>query len=266
MPPIFGIKHPAYLEAISLLKTSAREAERRYLVETDNFVGQALSSSSTMFAVFALSAVAETFAEACEKRKIPLYTMGAGLIQKIVGTGYETSVASIAIVGQKRITQRDLIENAGKEGLVLACETIQDPRNVGVLVRTAEAAGCTGLLLSEDSAEAYSRAAVRSSTGSILRLPLCITPDFPAALGSLKESGIKVIATSAKAKTLAYHADLRFRPLALCVGNETSGMTEAAREVATEFISLPMAPEGASSLNVTVAAGVLLYEAVRQRL
>ena len=261
MIPISGIKHPAYAEAISLLKPAAREASRRYLVETENFVVQSLASPSPVYGVFALRQAVDELAEACQLRDVPLYSMGLGLMQKLVGTGYETAVTAIAIVGQRRL-ELDIL--SAREGLILAGESIQDPRNVGVLVRTAEAAGCSALLLSSDSAEAYSRAAVRSTTGSILRLPLCVAPDFSGALRELKTRGTTIIATSAKADCLAYDADLKRRPLVLCVGNETNGMTSEARAEATDFVALPMAPEGASSLNVTVAAGVLLYEALRQ--
>ncbi len=262
MISISSLKHPAFVEAAALLKSSVREETRRYLIETENFVTQALASDASVFGVFALTSAAPALVEPCRQRGVPLYTLGMGLMQKLVGTGYETAVTAIAVVGQKRVELKTL---ESEEGLILAAETLQDPRNVGVLVRTAEAAGCAALLLSSDSAEAYSRAAVRSTTGSILRLPLCVTPDFPAALRQLKSRGAEIVATSVKAPALAYDTDLRRRPLVLCVGNETQGMSKAARAEASAFVSLPMAPGGASSLNVTVAAGVLLYEAVRQR-
>jgi TrmH family RNA methyltransferase len=121
------------------------------------------------------------------------------------------------------------------------------------------------LLLSSDSAEPFSRQAVRSTTGSILRLPVSLSDDLPGALAGLRERhGAPIIATSARAEHLAWEADLSRRPLVIVVGNETEGISDAVRHAASSFIRLPMAPNGASSLNVTVAAGVLLYEAVRQ--
>jgi tRNA G18 (ribose-2'-O)-methylase SpoU len=164
------------------------------------------------------------------------------------------------VVGRRQLSPDALPGSA--DALLLVGERIQDPRNVGVLVRTAEAAGCAALVLSADSAEPYGRAAVRSTTGSILRLPLCLAPDLAALLSNLDA---RVVATSARAPHAAYDADLRSRPLALVVGNETRGISEAVRDAAADFVALPMAPGGASSLNVTVAAGVLLYEALRQQ-
>ncbi|MBC7808556.1 MAG: RNA methyltransferase, partial [Akkermansiaceae bacterium] len=158
----------------------------------------------------------------------------------------------------------DAILQATPDALLLVAERIQDPRNVGVLIRTAEAAGCAALVLSADSAEAFSRQTVRSTTGSIVRLPLCIEPNLPASLATQAEKrGLRLVATSAKAPHIAYDADLSIRPLAIVVGNETDGISDVLRSVSSDFVRLPMAENGASSLNVTVAAGVLVYEALR---
>ena len=236
----------------------------RYLVEGSDLVRQALVSPSPVHAVFATpEAATPDFEALCAAAKASLFVAGAGLIARLVGTGYETAVTTVAVAGQRTIAPDDL--PALPDALLLAGERIQDPRNVGVLVRTAEAAGCAALLLSGDSAEPYSRAAVRSTTGSILRLPLCLVPDLPRVLAGLRASGTRVVATSARAPVLAWQADLGERPLALVVGNETEGISAAARDSASDFVALPMAPGGASSLNVTVAAGVLCYEALRQR-
>lgn len=263
MEVIDGIKHPAYKHALSLTRPGERAQSGLYLVETANFVRQALASPSEVLSVFATKEEANDLSDACAARGIPLYVMGTGLVHKLVGTGYEVAVTAICVVRRRTCTLDSLDAD---QDLVLAGEGIQDPRNVGVLVRTAEAAGCSALVLSADSAEAFSRPAVRSSTGSVLRLPVCTVPDLPAALRQLRERGFHVVASSARAPRTLYEGDLGRRPLAIAVGNETNGITEAARAEASEFVSLPMAPGGPSSLNVTVAAGVLLYEAVRQAL
>lgn len=263
MQSLTGIKDEAFRAAQALLKPGERAARGQYLVEGENLVRQALNSPSAVYAVYATPDEAPNFHEACAAREVPLYVAGGGLIPKLVGTGYETAVAALAIVGQLRTDVE--CWTAGPGGLILAGERIQDPRNVGVLIRTAEAAGCSALLLSADSAEPWQRAAVRSTTGSILRLPVGGVDDLPSHLKRLSLAGNRIVATSAKAEHLAYDADLKARPLILLVGNETEGLSEASRAAANDFVALPMAPNGASSLNVTVAAGVLLYEAVRQK-
>ncbi len=264
MHEISGIKHPAFREAAALTKVAARTEAGCYLAEGEDLVLQALRSRSEIVAVFAMSGTAVTLKPHCAERSVPLYTIGAGLMTKLVGTAYETAVTAVAVVRQHLLSEAQLL--ALPNALILAGERIQDPRNIGVLVRTAEAAGCAVLLLSSDSVEPFSRAAVRSTTGSILRLPLCISPDLPALLSRLRDRGTTIIATSARASVLAYSAPLSRRPIILLVGNETEGLSEAARAASTDFVALPMAADGASSLNVTVAAGVLLYEAIRQRM
>ena len=263
MQSVSGIKHPAFREALALTRAGGRAETGRYLVEGSDLVRQALAVPFPIHAVFALPEQAAGLAAACAARAVPLYVLGGGLLAKLVGTGYETAVTALAVVEQRLLSEDDL--TVLPEALVLAGERIQDPRNVGVLVRTAEAAGCAALVLSSDSAEPFSRAAVRSTTGSLLRLPICLTNDLSRTLHRLVERGAPVIATSARASHTAYEANLAARPLTLVVGNETEGISAAIRAIATDFIALPMVPGGASSLNVPVAAGVLLYEAIRQR-
>lgn len=261
MQLLSGIKDEAFKRAQSLLKPNGRGEAKQYLVEGENLVRHALKTTLTR-AVYATSESAADFHEICQQKEIPLYVAGGGLLPKLVGTGYETAVTALAIVEQQTIET----ENWKPHGLVLACERIQDPRNVGVLIRTAEAAGCAAILFSADSAEPWQRAAVRSTTGSILRIPIGIVDNLPSHLKQLRSAEVPIIATSAKAPHLAYDTDLKMRPMIIVVGNETEGITSDMREAASDFVALPMAENGASSLNVTVAAGVLLYEAVRQNI
>ena len=261
---INGIKHPAFRDALALTRQGGRDAAGRYLVEDADQVAQALRSPSAVRAVFTTPEAAPELSELCADRGVPFYSLGGGLLTKLLGTAYATTITAVAVVEKRAAVLSDILA-ASPDALLLVGERIQDPRNVGVLIRTAEAAGCAALILSNDSAEPFSRQAVRSTTGSILRLPVCVIPDLPAALAAARERfDLRVIATSAKAPRLATDTDLSARPLAIVVGNESDGISDALRATAGEFVRLPMAAGGASSLNVTVAAGVLVYEAVRQ--
>ena len=263
---ISGIKHPAFRDALALTRQGGRDATGRYLVEDADQVAQALRSPSVVVSVFATPESVAHLAPVCAARGVPCYVLGGGLITKLLGTAYATAIQAVAVV-EKRVSTLDAVLSAHPDALLLVAERIQDPRNVGVLLRTAEAAGCAALVLSADSAEPFSRQAVRSTTGSVLRLPVCLEAKLPDALAAQSEKrGLRVVATSAKANALAYDCDLSVRPLALVVGNESDGITDKMRETAADFVKLPMAKNGASSLNVTVAAGVLVYEAVRQGL
>ena len=264
---IGGIKHPAFRDALALTRAGGRMASGRYLVEDRHLVTQALSApDATVFAVFASAGSEADFLEPlCRAKNVPLYVLGGGLIGKLVGTGYDTAAASVAVLAQRTVGLDDLLN--APSPLILCGETIQDPRNLGVLIRTAEAAGCAGLLLSEDSAEPFSRQAVRSTTGSIVRLPLCIVPDLPKALRGMRDKNaqVSVVASSGQADLSAFDTDLSPRPLIMVVGNEQNGVSNKLLAVCSACVRLPMAQtSGADSLNVTVAAGALLYEAARQ--
>jgi tRNA G18 (ribose-2'-O)-methylase SpoU len=260
---VSGIKHPAYRDALALTRAGGRAATGRYLVEDVDMVRQALAAPQTMLhAVFATPEAAPELEPLCLSRVVPLYILGGGLLTKLVGTGYETAVTAIAVAAQRLVAPEELLSYPN--ALILCGERIQDPRNVGVLIRTAEAAGCAGLLLSADSAEPFSRQAVRSTTGSILRLPLALAPNLPATLNDLRQRGARIVSSSGQADESAFDADLSVRPLVLAVGNEQQGITDALRAATDRCVRLPMAPNGADSLNVTVAAGALVYEALRQ--
>jgi TrmH family RNA methyltransferase len=261
--PLSGLKHPAIKDALALAEPAGRRAQGRYLVEGMALVRQALvAPEATVVAVFALDSAAPAVEAGCAAKNATLYLVGPGLLQKLVGTSYTTRVTTVAVVAQRPVAPQTLL---AADAVILCGEAIQDPRNVGVLVRTADALGCAGLLLSADSADPYKRDAVRSTTGSILRLPLALAPDLPAALAALHERGARIVASSGTAPVLARDAALSSRrPLVLVVGNEQEGISTGVAEVSDTVVRLPMAPQtGADSLNVTVAAGMLLYEAGR---
>ncbi|WP_309714617.1 RNA methyltransferase [Armatimonas sp.] len=255
-------KHPAYEAAERLLKPVGRRETGQYLVEDIHLVRQALiSPQTTVSAAYCLPSDVAELESLCVARGIPLYVLTGGLLQKLTGTGYETAVSAIAIVQQRLVAPEALLT---ENSLVLCGERIQDPRNVGVLIRTADALGCSGLLLSAGSAEPFSRQAVRSTTGSILRLPIALAADLAAVLTTLRAQGATVVASSGAATQTAAEADLTRRPLVIVMGNEQEGISEAVASASSAVVRLPMAPNtGADSYNVTVAAGMLLYEAIR---
>ncbi len=257
-----NMKHPAFEAAERLLKPIGRRETGQYLVEDIHLVRQALlAPQATVTAAYCLPREVAELEPLCVARGIPLYVLTGGLLQKLTGTGYETSVTAVAIVQQRLVKPAELL---GESALILCGERIQDPRNVGVLIRTAEAIGCSGLLLSAGSAEPFSRQAVRSTTGSILRLPLALTGDLPRTLLALREGGATVIASSGGATQTAAELCLTLRPLVLVMGNEQEGISEEVAAASNTVVRLPMAPStDADSYNVTVAAGMLLYEATR---
>jgi TrmH family RNA methyltransferase len=147
--------------------------------------------------------------------------------------------------------------------LVTVAIGVQDPGNVGTLVRTSEAAGATGVLAGEGTAHPFGWKALRGSMGSALRLPIARTADAAAELARLQTTGVRIVALAASAD--ATHADVDLTgPVAICAGSEGAGLPLAVLQLADVRLRIPMRPP-VESLNVAVATSLVLYEAMRQR-
>ena len=153
-------------------------------------------------------------------------------------------------------------DNPGGSPLYLVLDGLQDPGNVGTLIRTAEAVGAAAVLLSRNSADPFSPKVVRSTMGTIFRVPLRICEDLPRELGELKKAGVVVFGTHLSG-TDVYAADLS-GPLALLIGNEGNGLTEEVAACADRLLRIPMEGQ-VESLNAAVSGSVVAYEAYRQR-
>lgn len=146
--------------------------------------------------------------------------------------------------------------------LVIAMEGVEKPGNIGAILRTADAAGADAVLLCDGRASVRSPNVVRASRGTLFTVPVALV-STAEAIAFLRARGIKILAATPRARTQYTLEDLR-GPLAIAVGAEDSGLTHAWLDQADAEVSIPMAGK-VNSLNVSVAAALLLYEAVRQR-
>jgi len=147
--------------------------------------------------------------------------------------------------------------------LVLVLDVLQDPQNLGSLIRTAAAAGAQGIVLLEHRAVGVTPAVVKASAGAIERLKIAQVGNLSHAIDALKEAGLWAVGLDARADDRYDHVDLK-RPLALVVGGEGKGLRPLVRQHCDVVISLPM-PGQIESLNAAVAGSIVIYEALRQR-
>jgi TrmH family RNA methyltransferase len=189
---------------------------------------------------------------------VPVRLVDDGLLASL--SEVETSQGLLALARRPVFDEERIF--AGTP-LVLVAAGIQDPGNLGALLRSAEAAGATGAYLTDGAADPFSWKALRGSMGSALRLPHRRRMTTADALARLRAHGVGVIAADPGAPLAYFAADLR-RPVAFLLGPEGSGLSPALTQEADASVAIPMAP-GVESLNVAVAAGVLLFEASRQR-
>lgn len=173
----------------------------------------------------------------------------------------------IAIAAPRQYAKpEDLLERArqrGEDPLILVLDGIEDPHNLGALLRTAECAGAHGAILPERRAAALTPTAEKASAGAVEHLPVARVTNVVQTLEWLKEQGLWIAGADAAGAQLYTEANLK-GPLALVIGSEGRGMTRLVREHCDYLIQVPLYGK-VTSLNASVAGGILLYEVVRQR-
>lgn len=157
----------------------------------------------------------------------------------------------------------DLLDSLSVAPLLLVLDGVTDPHNIGACLRTCDAAGAHGLIVPKDKSGSLTPTAVKIASGASETVPFFAVTNLARTLDALKERGIWVYGTAGEASTEVYQMNLT-GPMALVMGAEGDGMRRLTRERCDGLIHIPMAGT-VSSLNVSVAAGVTLFEAVRQR-
>lgn len=177
----------------------------------------------------------------------------------------KTPQGILTVVKQPRYELQALLKGTGKEPpLILVLENIQDPGNLGTMLRTAEGAGTAGVIMTRDTADIYSPKTIRSTMGSIYRVPFMITQNLPETLAEIKAAGIHTYAAAPDEGARVYDEPDYCGPCAFLIGNEGNGLRAETAAQAECRITIPMSGH-VESLNAAMAAGILMYEAARQR-
>ncbi len=181
-------------------------------------------------------------------------------VMKAAG-GMQTPQGILTVVAMPEWDLKQTLEE--KEGCYLLLEGIQDPGNLGTMLRTGEAAGITAVIANAGTVDVYNPKTVRATMGSIYRVPFFAVEDFYGTIRRLKARGINIYAAHLEGKR-AYDAPDYRAGSGFLIGNEGNGLSDAATALADESVRIPM--EGrAESLNASVAAAILMYEANRQK-
>jgi TrmH family RNA methyltransferase len=167
----------------------------------------------------------------------------------------------VAIARRRTATLDEAL--GGDNQMVLMLEHVQDPGNVGAIIRTADACGATGIVVGPGSADPYGWKALRGSMGSAFRLPVASQPSLSEATADARRRGLRLIAAVPRGGTSLPSSDL-CRPIAVVLGGEGAGVSAEVLELTDERITIPMRAT-VDSLNVATAAALIVYEASRQR-
>lgn len=242
-----------------------RDQEGKFLVEGVRFVEEALSSSWPVEMLVYCPKLTESprgnaLLASAAVRGAGRVEVQDTLFRELAGTDHPQGV--LAVVGQRRLRLEDLLV-AGDPALLVLVDGVQDPGNLGTIVRSADAAGAGGVLLFKDTADVYNPKALRATMGSLFHVPVVQGLTVAEVMPFLAQGKIKVVAGDPHGVRPVYECDLT-GPCALLVGSEAEGIREVARGVVNELVRIPM-PGRAESLNVAISTAILLYEAVRQR-
>jgi TrmH family RNA methyltransferase len=209
---------------------------------------------------------------AAEAAETPKY---AALLKRLDGSGVEVAIGSASVMAAASPVRspspvvalaerpRRIDPFAGPMPLVFIACDMQDPGNVGAIVRVAEAAGVSAVVAAGRCADPFGWKALRGSMGSALRLPIAICPDAAATIRDARRRGCRIVATSPRGDRSLFDSDLR-GAVAVVIGGEGRGLPPAILADADERITIPMQPP-VESLNAAVTAALIAYEARRQR-
>lgn len=165
------------------------------------------------------------------------------------------------------VSVQSLLDAANQKGeapLLVVCDEISDPHNLGAILRTAECAGAHGVIIPKRRSAGLTAIVGKTSAGAVSYMPVARVANLPATLEELKKKGVWIYGTAAEGTTSLYDADLK-GAAAIVIGSEGSGMGRLVREKCDFLVSIPMKGR-ISSLNASAAAAILLYEAVRRRM
>jgi len=174
---------------------------------------------------------------------------------------YRDRPEGLLAVARQFDTSLDRIDLAS-EPLVLVAEAIEKPGNLGTMLRTADAAGLAGVIVTDPTTDPFNPNVVRASLGTLFTVPVAVT-DTPSAISHLAQHGVTTYATTPDTDVAHYDSDLRGSS-AIVIGSEQYGLSDVWLDAADERIVIPM-PGSVDSLNAAMAAGIVIFEALRQR-
>ena len=248
MEELTSLKNPKVLLWRSLKDKKAREQHQAFLVEGVRMVRDALAVGLVPLALLLRDGFTPGFPLPSDA---PLYVLPDHVFQSVCDTKTPQGVAAVL----------PLKVRSASGPRLLALDGLQDPGNVGTIVRTADAAGFDGVLLSPDCADLFSPKVLRATMGSLFHLGFSFPVSLPEALNDLKSRGYSVLSSQLDGSPF-FEREKVASSFVLIIGNEGNGISLPVRETATHRLALPMRGD-AESLNAAVAAGIMMYDLTR---
>jgi len=252
---ITSLQNPRIQALRALQDKKRRQGSGRFLVEGGKIVEEALAHT-VVHTVVVEEGKIEHFAKLLE-------AFHAANVQVILSPRHVLEALCDTKTPQGIVAEADMPVQRMASGYLVAMDGVQDPGNVGAILRTADAAGFDGALLGPTCADPFGAKALRASMGSVFRVPVLQTEGFADKLAVLREDGYAVLSSQLDGQDFFARGSLPPK-LALVIGSEAEGVSAQVSGLATHRLRLPM-KGGAESLNAAVAAGVMLYDLARER-
>ena len=249
-----------FFKSIKKLKEKrVRQKEGKFILEGFRLIEEATKANMEIEYIILSKGSEEKLQNSILKELIDdgkIYIFSSSLFSQISSTEHPQGV--IAIVKNKKM----IIDLEGQ--FFLICDKVQDPGNLGTIIRTGHAAGVDGIILTKGTVDIYNDKTIRSTMGSIFYVPIFYDNEDFSIIKKLKDSGVSLVTTSLEKSKDFFEEDLKGK-IMLAVGNEGNGISNELFELANKKVKIPM-PGGAESLNVAVATSIILFEKVRQNL
>lgn len=263
---IESFQNPRVKAAAALRKSEERRRTGRVIIDGLREIRRAYEGGVILEQVFFCPSVAppeaRSFVEILASRGITVLELPARVYERVAFGEREEGLVAVGQAPNRSL--QDLVLSSDLEPpLVLVAEGIEKPGNLGAMIRTADGAGASAVIAADLRTDLYNPAAIRASLGTIFGLPV-VSADAPSTLQFLRQQGLHILAARVNGAVPYYEADMT-GPVAIILGSEAEGLSELWQGGDIESVSIPMRGR-ADSLNVSVAAAVLLYEARRQRL
>ena len=248
----------------SFSEPKSRKKEKAFLIEGIKMVEEALRDDLGVRTVIVAPALVQHHGKGvlklAESKGIEVVWISERLMDALSES--KTPQPAMAVVSMKQHTEEGLL--AQSAGLIVVAHQLQDPGNLGTIIRTVEAVGASGLASTSGTVDPFNAKAVRASMGSVLRLPIVQIGELTAFITRCKQKGFQTAATALTGDKKLFDVDLT-RPTIVIFGQEGAGLPQEIMANIDIRIRIPMV-ETIDSLNVATAAAVVLYEAMRQKM
>jgi TrmH family RNA methyltransferase len=247
----------------SLADPKRRKKEQAFLIEGVKMVEEALRDNLGVKTVVAAPSLTQHQGKGVlklsESKGIDIVWVTERLMDVLAES--KTPQPVMAVVQMKQHTEESLLNHQAR--LIVVAHQLQDPGNLGAIIRTAEAVGASGIAITSNTVDPFNAKAVRASMNSILRLPVVPVGNIATFIQKCRQTGFQTVATALDGDKTHFAVDLT-KPTAVIVGQEGAGLPQDIMAAIDLHVRIPMA-ETIDSLNVATAAAVVLYEAMRQR-